>query len=347
MSGGERQADTQIASCKWTRLPKSWTIRLATFCAKSQHQHMTTDRPRKAVPFERGALEWRQYSKPYRDALYLYWPVADRKIWMKSPPWNELCLFSCGWYVEAHRHFWERRGVNEGVYIYCTAGKGFYRCAGRQWTISPGELLCCPPLSHHSYGADPRDPWTIFWMHVSGHEVRIHADLLGFTPSQPVRRVGIRPRAIAAFRTLFHFMKPPLTEARMAALSHGARLVLACLALENGEVVASETIGAGIQCITDHMERHVAEAADLPAWLKLFGGSRSHFQRQFKRATGYAPNDYFLRLKIRKACGLLATSNLRVGEIAERVGIADPYYFSRQFRRVTGASPRAYRAHIA
>jgi AraC-like DNA-binding protein len=59
------------------------------------------------------------------------------------------------------------------------------------------------------------------------------------------------------------------------------------------------------------------------------------------------PNDYFLRLKVRKACGLRATSNLRIGEIAERVGIADPYKFSRQFRRVTGTSPRAYRAHIA
>jgi AraC-like DNA-binding protein len=308
---------------------------------------MMTAPPRTTVPFERGSLLWRQDTRTFRDALYFYWPVADREIWIQSPPWNELRVFSCGWYVEAHRHFWERRGVNEGIYIYCTDGKGFYRCDGRQWTISPGELLYCPPLTHHSYGADLREPWTILWMHVSGPEVSFHSDLLGLTPSQPVGRVGIRPRAIAAFRTLFHFMKPPLTGARMAALSHSARLVLACLALENGEVVASEVIGAGIQRITDHMERHIAEAADLPAWLKLFGGSRSHFQRQFKRATGYAPNDYFLRLKIRKACGLLAASNLRIGEIAEQVGIADPYYFSRQFRRVTGASPRAYRAQIA
>jgi len=184
-------------------------------------------------------------------------------------------------------------------------------------------------------------------MHVSGPDSRMDRDLLAFRPDQPVRRVGIRPRAIAAFRTLFHFMRSPLTDSRMAAISHSARLVLACLALEDGEEVATEAIGAGVQCVTDYMERHGGETADLPAWLKLFGGSRSHFQRQFKRATGYAPNDYFLRLKIRKACSLLAASDLRIAEIANRLGIADPYYFSRQFRRVTGASPRAYRTHIA
>ena len=89
---------------------------------------MMTAPPRTAVPFERGSLLWRQDTRTFRDALYFYWPVADREIWIQSPPWNELRVFSCGWYVEAHRHFWERRGVNEGIYIYCTDGKGFYRC---------------------------------------------------------------------------------------------------------------------------------------------------------------------------------------------------------------------------
>jgi AraC-like DNA-binding protein len=309
---------------------------------------MKTTRPRCApAPIERGALQWRHYGKPYRDVLYLYWPMTDRARWIKRAAWNDLCVFSCGWYVEAHGHFWERQRLIEGVFIYCTAGKGFYRQGGREWTILPGDLLYCPPLSHHSYGADPRNPWTIFWMHVSGPGIVHCRDLFGFTPAQPVRQVGIRPRAIAAFRALFHLMQPPLTDARMAALSHGARFALARLALETGEETASEAIGAGVQCVADYMEAHVAEAANLPVWLKLFGGSRSHFQRQFKRATGCAPNDYFLRLKIRKACGLLATSSLRIAEIADRVGMADPYYFSRQFRRVTGSSPRAYRLHIA
>jgi AraC-like DNA-binding protein len=291
--------------------------------------------------------DWQQTVRAYRDVLHLSLSRADRLQWIKRSQLNRFRVFQCGWYVEAHQMFWERQGLNEGIYIYCTAGKGFYRSAGCEWTILPGDLLYCPPLTHHSYGADPYDPWTIFWMHVSGPEIGFYCNLFRFALDQPVRQVGIRPRVIATFRTLFHFMKAPLTDARMAAISHSAQLALATLAIEVGEEAASEAIGAGVQCVVDHMERHVADSADLDAWLKLFGGSRSHFQRQFKRATGHAPRNYFLRLKIRAACSLLAASELRVGEIADRVGFADPYYFSRCFHRLTGVSPRRYRARIA
>jgi AraC family transcriptional regulator, arabinose operon regulatory protein len=308
---------------------------------------MNTARSTRAVPFEPKALDWKKYTRSYRDALYLYWSLEDRKKWMDHAAWNDLRVFSCGWYVEAHRHYWERRQLNETILIYCTAGRGFYRQGEKEWTILPGDVLGCPPMTHHSYGADARNPWTIFWMHLSGPGQDISRALLGLTAARPVVRAGIRPRAIAMFRTLFHFMRPPLTEPRMAALNHTARLIMDCLAMDVGEEVSSESIGAGIQRVIDHMERHVDAAADVPAWLGLFRGSRSHFQRQFKRATGQAPSDYFLRLKIRKARTLLAISTLRVSEIAERIGMDDPNYFSRQFRRVTGQSPLAYRDHIA
>ena len=97
----------------------------------------------------------------------------------------------------------------------------------------------------------------------------------------------------------------------------------------------------------DFMDTPTEEQADVKRWLKLFGGSRSHFQRQFKRSTGHSPHDYYLRLKIRRACGYLAGSSLRIGEISERLGFQDPFYFSRLFHRITGQSPRTYRAHIA
>jgi AraC-like DNA-binding protein len=129
----------------------------------------------------------------------------------------------------------------------------------------------------------------------------------------------------------------------MLALASNARLALACLALESGEETTSESIGAGIQRVIDHVEAHIADPAQAGAWRSLFGGSRSHFHRQFLRATGHTTSDYFMRLKVRKACGLLATSGQRIAEIAEEVGVGDPYYFSRLFRRITGVCPRQYR----
>jgi YesN/AraC family two-component response regulator len=53
--------------------------------------------------------------------------------------------------------------------------------------------------------------------------------------------------------------------------------------------------------------------------------------------------DYFIHLKIQRACRLLDTTALPVGLVGARVGYEDPYYFSRIFRRVMGYPPRRYR----
>ncbi|MCB0166075.1 MAG: helix-turn-helix transcriptional regulator, partial [Anaerolineae bacterium] len=66
--------------------------------------------------------------------------------------------------------------------------------------------------------------------------------------------------------------------------------------------------------------------------------------RVFKKKTGYAPIDYFIRLKIQKACELLETTDQQVSEIGHSLGYPDIYYFSRLFKKVVGLSPRQYRA---
>jgi AraC family transcriptional regulator, arabinose operon regulatory protein len=296
--------------------------------------------PPQKRPHERGTSELRLFG----DVVHFYWPFDEQSRWARHPPFNDVCVFSCGWYAEARGHYWERQGLNEAVYIYCTAGRGFFRHGGREWPVAGGDLLYGPPMTQYSYGADPDDPWTIFWLHLAGPGIGLYRALFDVSPEQPVRHVGIRPRAIAAFQTLHHFCRPPLTEARMLALSHSARLALSCLALESGEA-ARESQAFGVERVREHMDLHADEAADPAAWLKLFRGSRAHFYRQFKQVTGEAPHDYFLRLKIRKATALLEATDLRVADIASMVGLDDPGYFSRLFKRVTGHPPLACRRH--
>lgn len=75
----------------------------------------------------------------------------------------------------------------------------------------------------------------------------------------------------------------------------------------------------------------------------MAGLSVPHYSALFRRRTGYAPMDYFLRLKIQRAGQLLDTSALRVAEVASEVGCDDAFYFSRLFKKITGQSPRDYR----
>jgi AraC-like DNA-binding protein len=71
--------------------------------------------------------------------------------------------------------------------------------------------------------------------------------------------------------------------------------------------------------------------------------SVSHYSFLFRQKTGFAPMEYFNQLKIQKACQYLLFTDLRIKEIAQQLGIDDPYYFSRMFTRLMGLSPKEYR----
>ena len=71
--------------------------------------------------------------------------------------------------------------------------------------------------------------------------------------------------------------------------------------------------------------------------------SASHFSSLFRKATGMSPMDYFIHLKLQKACLLLYSSDTKIKKIAHTIGYDDPYYFSRLFKKYLNISPDQYR----
>ena len=67
------------------------------------------------------------------------------------------------------------------------------------------------------------------------------------------------------------------------------------------------------------------------------------FKRRFAAATGYAPQDYVLSLRMEEAKQMLETTDLPIDAVAGEVGYGEPAGFRRIFRRATGVSPLAYR----
>ena len=66
----------------------------------------------------------------------------------------------------------------------------------------------------------------------------------------------------------------------------------------------------------------------------------------FHRETGTTFSTYVKTYRIAKAKELLAGTNLKLYEIAERVGYSDAKYFSRIFREITGQLPTEYRRSV-
>lgn len=103
----------------------------------------------------------------------------------------------------------------------------------------------------------------------------------------------------------------------------------------------------GVDRTIKWMRENLGSRTELPKLARLSGSSVAKYSQQFRQKTGTSPINYFLRMKIRHACGLLAETSLRVEEIANAVGFEDPFYFSRIFRQIMGLSPRKFRSDCA
>jgi AraC family transcriptional activator of pobA len=86
-----------------------------------------------------------------------------------------------------------------------------------------------------------------------------------------------------------------------------------------------------------HDAAHYADALAVPA---------AALSRALTDVTGRSTKELIVDRVMLEAARLLRYTEQTVGEIAHRVGFADPLYFSRAFKRRFGEAPLAYRERV-
>lgn len=97
------------------------------------------------------------------------------------------------------------------------------------------------------------------------------------------------------------------------------------------------------------MHENLNTRLDLEKMASELNVSYTCFRKAFRETIGVAPGQYYLNLKIEKACKLLKNTGLTVTEIASQVGFDSEFYFSRIFKKKIGMAPGQFRiksAHI-
>ena len=309
---------------------------------------LTPSRP--PVPSElireaEGAKQLSGYSDCYRWALN----ETERSEWMRcrSPLLSPLRVFSSGIFIEARGHDWERTGLAEGILIYCTEGKGYYSQDGREVPVQRGDLLYAQPRTHHRYRADAEQPWTIYWMHLSGEMLAEYERLLGLVSRGPVRHIGLHNDVVLEFSRL---VTEPIAshpdEQSWFRLQANAIAVLSRIAALPDNIAEIASAYGPIQKAIAIMNASLHQAFDIHRFAQAARLSERHFSRQFRKITGLPPGDWFIQQKIRRALMLLTLPGIQVKQVASRLGYDDPLYFSRVFRRFVGMPPEAYRRKI-
>ena len=225
---------------------------------------------------------------------------------------------------------------------YFISGGGAFRDGGVVFSIEPGSLYITRPGSVHQISAtDARRPITYYAILFDAEgDPEILALLEALGGRRGAFPIGTSQRFF--FADLLEKSRSGRTELEKAA-EHG---LLAFLYSLDGGLPASRA-GAG----NAHVEKALAimqgsiegslELGELCGRLRL---SREHFVRLFSERMGMPPMRYYSRLKVEAAKAMLSSTDLRVQEIADKLGYGNQFNFTRAFRRVSGMSPSDYRA---
>jgi AraC family transcriptional regulator len=101
---------------------------------------------------------------------------------------------------------------------------------------------------------------------------------------------------------------------------------------------------SGIQKAVDYVEVHITEELDFCEIAKQAYSSSFHFQRVFSILCGFTLGDYIRMRRLSLAGSELASSDVRILDIAVKYGYDTQESFSRAFTRFHGVSPSLARS---
>lgn len=272
----------------------------------------------------------------------------------QHPLARQLYPVAYGHYLEASGHRVRRTVHTDHLMIFCHAGKGHFRTREQHGTVCAGQVLFLPRGIPHSYHADSKNPWSIYWAHFAGSEVEQFINYLGMNP-ESINKTERARNTVSVVLTLSNWraLLPDVTE--LLNLQHQRLTVekgiLAANLLQKllvslpvlRKIHQSSDQGLNMEALDRFMRDNSHRALTLDDFAEFSRLSRFYFSKRFRHLTGTSPIRYFNQMKIEQAKKLLQETSQTVRQISQTVGFDDPYYFSRLFKQKTGIAPKYWR----
>jgi len=276
--------------------------------------------------------------------------VLPRKIVSElcadHPVIKEAYVTDIGYYPKAKYHFRQRlHGIDQHILIYCMEGRGTAQIGKKKYPLTPDSFIIIPAGSPHSYSADEKDSWTIYWMHFKGLTAKAIVNNILQQFNGHLGTITFQQKRITLFEDMYAsfergYGNDNLCYANMC-LWHFLSSFLYDDRFNRSEKKLSNDV---VELSINYMQQNLSEMLTLANIAQSVNLSASHYSFIFRKKTGFSPVEYFNHLKIQKACQFLIFTDLRVKEIADKLGMDDPYYFSRMFNKLMGSSPVHYRS---
>jgi two-component system response regulator YesN len=96
--------------------------------------------------------------------------------------------------------------------------------------------------------------------------------------------------------------------------------------------------------VLDYINKHYSDyTLSLQCLADIVSVHPNYLTQKFRRQTGFSCIQYLAKTRMEKAKQLLDQTDLKISDIAEKVGYENPLYFSSYFKKWVGLNPSEYR----
>jgi AraC-like DNA-binding protein len=220
------------------------------------------------------------------------------------------------------------------IFEYVISGKGYILINNAWHTLEKGCTYIVGKNDERNFYSDAKDPMRKIWVTFSSEY--IESMLSNYGISSGVYNVN----------TLHYFEK--IYEISKSTLSQKEKILSVASNLHDIIMTLASSLGELERSVDAHIENELissiytkASLEDIAARLFM---SRSNLIRVFKKHRGITPYQFLLDKKLEIAKALLATTEISVKGISDKLGFADEHYFSHLFKQKIGLSPLKYKA---
>lgn len=229
-------------------------------------------------------------------------------------------------------------------------GRGTFETGNRLYHLEKGQAFLIFPGEITYYKADGLEPWIYGWAGFRGTRAEEFLRQAGLSVSSPILGHADAQAAEHCIRRMHETRN----------MSAGRDLMLISLLYSLFSHMAETNAGGPaevrssgkrhelyVQKVFDFIADNYANKISISQIAAFVGLDRSYLCSVFKSRTGSSIQEYLVRFRLNKACGLMGNSMLSIGDIARSVGYEDPLLFSKMFKKEKGLSPKQYRiAHV-
>jgi len=238
-------------------------------------------------------------------------------------------------------------GTRDWLMVLTLDGLGYARAGMDIVHLRRGDVLLIAPGTAQEYGyLEQRTEWSVLWVHFFP---RPHwLPWLRWPEAAPgimtLPAGDALPALIEEFERMIAAQGQPLRLRQDKAMNALERVLIDCDALNPQQ--AGARVDPRIRRALEIIGQRMADPLSVDDLAQAVGLSRSRFSTLFASEVGTPPQAYVEQLRLTRAAQLLTMSGWPVAQIAEEVGIGNPYYFSTRFRARFGMPPTAWRARL-